>query len=51
MGTERCTNGESIGGKARRERPLGRLERRWENNNKISVTEIRWGIMAWINAA
>jgi hypothetical protein len=31
--------------------PLGRLRRRWEDNNKIYVREIDWGAMDWIQLA
>jgi hypothetical protein len=26
-------------------RPLGRPRRRWEDNMKVDLTEIRWGVM------
>jgi hypothetical protein len=32
-------------------RPLGRLRRRWEDNIKMKLGEIRWGGMDWINLA
>jgi hypothetical protein len=30
-------------------RPLGRPRRRWEDNNKMEVTELDWGEMDWID--
>jgi hypothetical protein len=32
----------------RRKMQLGRFRRRWEDNNKICVTEIEWGVTDWI---
>jgi len=32
-------------GKPERKRPLGRPRRRWEDNIKINLQEVRWG--AW----
>jgi hypothetical protein len=32
-------------------RPVGRLSRRWDDNIKIDVREIRWGGMDWIHLA
>jgi hypothetical protein len=32
-------------------RPLGRPRRRWENNIKMDLREIRWGGMDWIDLA
>jgi hypothetical protein len=33
-----------------RERPLGRPRRRWENNIKLDLQEVGWG-MYWMNLA
>jgi hypothetical protein len=38
-------------GKPERKRPLGRPRRRWEDNVKIDLSEIRWGDMDWIDLA
>jgi hypothetical protein len=38
-------------GKLDGKRPLGRPRRRWEDNNKMDLREIRWGGMGWINLA
>jgi len=32
-------------------RPLGRRRRRWEDNIKMDLQEIRWGGMDWIDLA
>jgi hypothetical protein len=32
-------------GKTEGKRPVGRIKRRWENNIKIDLGEIRWGGM------
>jgi hypothetical protein len=32
-------------------RPLGRPRRRWEDNVKIDLGEIGWGVMDWIGLA
>jgi hypothetical protein len=32
-------------------RPLGRPRRRWVNNIKIDLREIRWYVMDWIDLA
>jgi hypothetical protein len=39
---------KDIGGKNRRKRSLGRPRRRWVDNIKMDVREIRWGSMDWI---
>jgi hypothetical protein len=36
-------------GKPKRERPLGRPTRSWEDNIKIDLREIGWGGMDWID--
>jgi hypothetical protein len=37
--------------KLERKRPPERPRRRWENNNKMELREIRWDIMHWIDLA
>jgi hypothetical protein len=32
-------------------RPLGRPRRRWEDNIKMDLQEVRWGSMDWIDMA
>jgi hypothetical protein len=32
-------------------RPIGRPRRRWEDNIRMDLREIRWGGMDWINLA
>jgi hypothetical protein len=34
-----------------RERPLGRPRRRWEDNIKMDLQEVRCGVMNWIELA
>jgi hypothetical protein len=36
-------------GKCEGKRPLGRPGRRWENNIKMDLPEIRWGDVDWIH--
>jgi hypothetical protein len=38
-------------GKPEGRRPLGRPRRRWEDNIKMDLREVRWGGMDWINLA
>jgi hypothetical protein len=38
-------------GKPEGKRPLGRPVRRWEDNIKMGVTEIRFGVVDWVNLA
>jgi hypothetical protein len=38
-------------GKPEGRRPLGRSRRRWEDNIKIDLVEVRWGDKDWINLA
>jgi hypothetical protein len=38
-------------GKPEGKGPLGRPRRRWEDNIKLNVREIRWGSMDWIDLA
>jgi len=32
-------------------RPLGRPRRRWEDNIKMDLQEVVWGVMEWIDLA
>ena len=45
-GEERCIQG--FGGETCGKRPLGRPRRRWEDNIKIDLQEVRRGGMDWI---
>jgi hypothetical protein len=38
-------------GKPEGKRPLGRPRRRWENDIKMYLREIGWGVMDWIHLA
>jgi hypothetical protein len=38
-------------GKPGGKRPLGRPGRRWEENVKMDLREIGWGVMDWIDLA
>jgi hypothetical protein len=38
-------------GKPEGKKPLRRLRRRWEDNIRIDLSEIRWGGMDWIHLA
>jgi hypothetical protein len=38
-------------GKPEGRRPLGRLRRRWEDNIKMDLREVRWRGIDWINLA
>jgi hypothetical protein len=38
-------------GKREGKRPLGRPRRRWEDNIRMDLREIRWGGMDWIDLA
>jgi hypothetical protein len=40
-----------FGGKPEGERPLGRPTCRWEDNIKMDLGEIRWGVIYWIDLA
>jgi hypothetical protein len=57
MGRAWSTNGEKMSvyrmlvGKPEGKRPLGRLRRRWVDNMKINLREIRWDGMDWIDLA
>jgi hypothetical protein len=42
--------GEDVGGKATR-RPLGRPRRRWLDNIRIDLVEVRWSDVDWIGLA
>jgi hypothetical protein len=41
----------NVVGKPKGKRPLGRPRRRWEDNIKMDLREIRWGVMDWIDLA
>jgi hypothetical protein len=47
-GKERC--GQGFGGRAERRRPLGRPRRKWEDNIKMDLQEVGWGVN-WIELA
>jgi hypothetical protein len=57
MGGACSTNGEKrsayrmLVGKPEGKRPLGRPRRRWEDNIKLDLREIRWGSRDWIDLA
>jgi hypothetical protein len=38
-------------GKPEGSRPLGRPRRRWEDNIKLHLREVRWGGVDWIDLA
>jgi hypothetical protein len=38
-------------GKPKGERPLGRTRRRWQENSKLDLKEVRWGGLNWIDLA
>jgi len=38
-------------GNPREKRPLGRPRRRWEDNIKMDLREVRWWVMDWIELA
>jgi hypothetical protein len=38
-------------GRTEGKRPLGRPRRRWEENIKMDLNEVRWGGMEWIDMA
>jgi len=50
MGERRDVYRVSVG-KPEGKRPLGRPRRRWEDNKKMDLQEIRCGIMDWIELA
>jgi hypothetical protein len=35
--------------KPKGKRPLGRHRRRWEENIRMDLREIEWGVMEWIH--
>jgi hypothetical protein len=37
--------------KPEEKRPLGRRSRRWEDNIKMDLREIKWGVMDWVDLA
>jgi hypothetical protein len=43
-----CIHGFGGGG-AERKRPLGRPKRRWEDNIKMDLQDVRWEGMDWID--
>ena len=47
--SERCKQG--FGGNTWGKRPFGRTRRRWEDNIKIDLQEVRCGGMDWIDLA
>jgi hypothetical protein len=55
MGRPCGTHGEKrnvyriLVGNPKGKRPLGRPRRRWEDNIKINLGEIGWGVMEWID--
>jgi hypothetical protein len=57
MGWTRSTYGEKRGtyrplvGKPEGNRPLGRLRRKWEDNIKMDLQQVGWGVMDWIDLA
>jgi hypothetical protein len=57
MGGACSTNGEKRNAyrilvrKTEGKRPLGKPRRRWEDNIKMGLREIRWGGMDWIDLA
>jgi hypothetical protein len=50
-GEKRNTYRFSLGGKAKRSKPLGRPRHRWENNMKMDLRKIVWGDMDRIHLA
>jgi hypothetical protein len=38
-------------GKPEGKRPLGRLRHRWEDNIKVEIQEVGFGVMGWIGLA
>jgi hypothetical protein len=48
-GKEECIY--DTGGKARRKEPIGRPIRRWVDNIKMDLREIRWDSVDWIDMA
>jgi hypothetical protein len=40
-----------LGEKSERNRPLGRTRCRWEDNIKVDITEIGYGVVDWIHMA
>jgi len=38
-------------GKPEGKRPFGRPRRRWEDNIKMDLQEVGWGVMDWIELA
>jgi hypothetical protein len=48
MGESRSAYRDLVG-KPEGNGPLETPSRRWENNNKINLQEVRWGDMNWID--
>jgi hypothetical protein len=57
MGKVCSTNGKKrnarriLVGKPEEKRPLGRPRLRWEDNIRLDLRYIRWGVMNWIDLA
>jgi hypothetical protein len=57
MGGPSSTNGEKrnafrlLVGKPEGKRPLGRPRRRWVDNIRMDLREVRWGDVDWIGLA
>jgi hypothetical protein len=55
MGSACSTHGDNqneyrnLVGKQKGKRPLGRLRRRWEDNNKMELREIGTDAMDWVD--
>jgi hypothetical protein len=50
MGERRVAYKASVG-KPEGRRPLGRPRRRWEDNVKMDLREVGWGVVVWIDLA
>jgi hypothetical protein len=48
-GEERCI--QVLVGTPEKKKPLGRLSRRWENNNMMDLQEVGCEVMDWIELA
>jgi len=49
MGEEKCVQG--FGGKTRGKETTWKTRRRWENNIKTDIAEVRWKGLEWIDLA
>jgi hypothetical protein len=52
MGGTRSTCGKKAAysvlvGKPKGERPLGKTRRRWQENSKLDLEEVKWGGLDW----